>query len=130
MFKLVDQYDAMTDTTVVLNYIKLDKKYPNSKFILTTRNVDEWLTSCKWFFSKERSPKLSQQQIYIREILYGAKYFNEKIYKESYINHHDKVYQYFKDREDLLVMNIFKGDGYVMLCRFLDKPIISEAMPK
>ena len=37
--------DFALDLPIVINYKKLDKKYPNSKFILTTRDFDSWLAS-------------------------------------------------------------------------------------
>jgi len=132
LWSVVDKNDAISDTPVSINYIKLDKHYPNSKFILTTRNLNDWLKSAKWFFgkAKQKDGKLTFQQIYIREILYGSKWFNREKYKEGFLTYHDKVFQYFKNRpEDLLVMNILEGDGYEKLCPFLNLKILNEKFP-
>lgn len=136
IFELAKKYDAMTDTTVCVCFEELDKRFPNSKFILTTRDIKSWLKSCKWFFSLEKalnSPRykrtgnlLGKQQIYLREKLYGSKFFSEK-YKQYFINYHNKVKDYFKDR--LLIMNIGKGDGFNKLCPFLEKPILQKHFP-
>src|SRR5687768_11885921 len=41
-----DQYDAYFDVrALVVRYRELDREYPGSKFILTTRDLDGWLAS-------------------------------------------------------------------------------------
>lgn len=129
-YYLVEIYDAITDTPVCINYVALDEMYPNSKFILTTRDLTEWLSSAKWFFSRTKQPKLSNQQIFIRETLYGNEYFDRRSYKKGFLDYHDKVLKYFKDRpEDILIMNVFKRDGYNKLCPFLGKETLREKFP-
>lgn len=140
LFDVMEKYDAATDTTVAVKYKQLDRKYPNSKFILTTRDIGEWLRSCKWFFSREKAkknaqrrkgkPLLSNQQMFIRRYLYGNEFFNEELYREGFLLFHKDVQLYFKNRpDDLLVMNIGKGDGFNMLCPFLGKPTIKRPFP-
>ena len=44
--------------------------------------------------------------------------------------HIKNVKEYFKDRpEDLLIMNIFEGDGWEKLCCFLSKPVPDIPFP-
>lgn len=140
IFDVMEKYQAATDTTVALMYQELDKKYPNSKFILTMRDVGEWLKSCKWFFSKDKAKKgrhfqktgklLSEQQSIIRRKLYGNEFFNEESYREGFVLHLLSIKEYFKDRpDDLLIMNIGKGDGFNVLCPFLGKQTIRKPFP-
>lgn len=138
IFNLIKRYDAMTDTTVCVSFEELDKLYPNSKFILTTRNIEDWLKSCRWFFSLEKILKssrykrtgnlLGEQQIYLRETLYGSRFFDERKYRQGFLNYHDKVFNHFKNRK-LLIMDIGKGDSFKKLCRFLNKPILQKHFP-
>jgi len=45
---ILKKYKAVTDITVVPFYPQMDKVYPGSKFILTTRDKDAWMSSmCK-----------------------------------------------------------------------------------
>jgi len=140
LFKIVESYKAATDTTVALMYKELDKRYPNSKFILTTRDVEKWIKSCEWFFSKEkaildakkrkRKNLLSQQQQILRTKLYGSEFFDKESYLKGFLLHHVDVKQYFINRpDDLLIMNIGKGDGYNVLCPFLGKKLIRKKFP-
>ena len=50
-------YSGALDTPIAANFKKLDKMYPNSKFILTIRDIDSWLESCKKFFTQIYYPK-------------------------------------------------------------------------
>ena len=63
--------------------------------------------------------------------LYGSVVFNETKFTETLFRHTQEIKDYFSGREnDLLIMDITKGDGWEKLCPFLDKPIPSENIPK
>ena len=38
-------YEAFTDNPIPFLYQRLDARFPGSKFILTTRDLDDWLRS-------------------------------------------------------------------------------------
>jgi len=48
--KLLGDYDLFVDSPIQLIYKLLDDKFPESKFILTTRSLDSWLESMEWLF--------------------------------------------------------------------------------
>jgi hypothetical protein len=82
-------------------YSLLDRQYPNSKFILNTRNIDRWLLS-----RKKWMPGLDNN-FYMK----AYNLFSDIELKELYIHmwnyHHKNILDYFKDRpEDLLVFNV------------------------
>jgi hypothetical protein len=137
VLELMDVYDAGTDITITVIYKKLDKLFPNSKFILTTRELDDWLKSVEWYFSKERVKKkadgtelLTEEQMKLRETLYGNKFYDEEKYRREFIKHDNDVRKYFKNRpNDLLIMNVFNGDGFDKLCPFLRKPVLDRKFP-
>jgi len=140
LFEIMKTYDAATDTTVALMYKELDVAFSNSKFILTTRDVEEWIRSCEWFFSKKKAIRnaqrkrkqnlISEQQQILRTKLYGNEFFDRESYLEGFVLHHTDVAQYFIDRpNNLLIMNIGRGDGYNVLCPFLGKKIIKRKFP-
>lgn len=122
--ELAGQYDALQDVPWAALYKKLDKAYPNSKFILTLRDEVSWLNSAKKHFKNYNIPL--HQWLYGEGVLQG----NEELYLKRYREHYSEIETYFKNREDdLLVMDFKKGDGWGKLCRFLDKPIPKKAFP-
>ena len=126
---LLEKYQGVADTPVVPYFAQLDKEYPGSKFILTTRDMDSWLESVRkhWETSPqfEHEPLRKEFQTFIRTAVYGCVEFNEDRFRYVYETHYNNVIKYFKDRpQDLLVIDICQGDEWEKLCAFLgvEKP--------
>ena len=123
--KTINSCDAVVGIPVQYHYKELDKSFPNSKFILTTRPIRYWLRSYEtWTLSLQKIPWgwLS--------ILYDCMLFDRKKFWSGFIKHHKEVKEYFKDRpDDLLIMDFSKGDGWEKLCKFLNKPILNKVFP-
>ncbi len=122
--KLIPQYDAFQDNPWPILYKELDQLFPNSKFILTERAPDAWITSQVKHFG----PRSTKMRMWIYGA--GAPKDNEDIYKARFMAHYQEVKDYFVGREkDLLILNFSKGDGWEKLCKFLNKQIPSEHFP-
>ncbi|MBL0299362.1 MAG: hypothetical protein IPQ21_19985 [Betaproteobacteria bacterium] len=48
---MLEQNEALTDTPIPSFYRELDRRYPGAKFILTVRDMESWLLSCKRQFT-------------------------------------------------------------------------------
>lgn len=134
----INQYDAATDIVISSQFEYLDKKYPDSKFILTTRDLNDWLNSCQVHFDLKRlanhslnkKPEKLKKILEYRQNFYGSLDYNLHIFTQKYYTHHNRVFRYFADKpDDLLVMNICNGDGWIKLCPFLCKSIPSQPFP-
>lgn len=124
---LVDDYpdhDAFSDIWCLSeNFDLLDRQYPGSRFVLTTRDLDAWLTSRVKHV--ERNRRRREEGTYTGNFLE----IDEERWREEYHHHHTRVAEYFSDRSNLLVMDITSGDGYEVLCPFLDLPPTHDAFP-
>ncbi|MFB6225243.1 MAG: sulfotransferase, partial [Candidatus Paceibacteria bacterium] len=122
--------DAFSDTPIMLMYQELDEQYEDSKFILTTRDLNSWLDSMKWMFDIGSDHFNWENTPYVYEILYeiyGTRKFEQYSLKHAWYCHHCEVYEYFQDRpDDILVVDWTSGDGWEELCSFLDKPVPSQ----
>lgn len=120
----IDANDAFTDTPIPSFYKQIDKQYPNSKFILTTRDMDGWLKSCKKQFTERIVARQNEATSQLHTDLYGCFAFDPEKYASGYTRHVNGVLDYFKDRpEDLLVIDICGGEqNWVKLCAFLEQP--------
>lgn len=117
-YDLADRFDAAQDTPWPILYKELDKRYPGSKFILTVRPTDKWINSVVKHFKNQHIP--------IHEWIYGVRTArgNEDVYIRRFQDHNREVQEYFKDRpNDLLVMDITRGEGWEKLCPFLGQEI-------
>lgn len=136
----IDKWDAMTDTPIPYFYKELDRHYPGSKFILTIRDIDEWLDSCEknhiwpgeYVHDKAANNFLYLTQILrLHHALYGSVWFDRKRFRHFYEKHVDDVLSYFGNRlDDLLIYNLSNGDEWKPLCQFLDRPAPDIEFPR
>lgn len=136
LYEVIDKYDAFQDGpwhNKDVDYKILDKKYPNSKFIILERDDESWIRSNEKFYSPKYHKDWENWEysflIDDRWVTQRESVIEEKLtYKNSkYL----KIKEYFKDRQnDLLVMNICDGQGWEVLCPFLGKEIPNVPFPK
>lgn len=118
----------------------LDKAYPNSKFILTVRNSpEEWYQSLVRFHSgiygkdgniptaedlKNATYRWKGWMWETNRILFNTPETNpyqKDLVIKSYIDYNNSVLEYFKDRNDLLVLNLAETGSYDKFTNFLGK---------
>lgn len=125
----IEAHDAACDTPVALGYRFLDLMYPGSKFILTVRNPSEWIESCKRYWSEH----LKDQSEFHRKLhtgLYGAEDFTWWKFQHAFNSHIVGAFAHFWTRkDDLLAIDICRGEGREKLCPFLGKEIPCEPFP-
>jgi hypothetical protein len=131
-FPCVVNGDGMTDITTIPYITELDRRYPNSKFILTVRHdEEEWLESVKRHWNKERQYKDRVLAIrdHLRLKVYGQIEFDKEHFLSVYKTHTARMVEYFSGRGDLLIMDITSGDGYAQLASFLGCIVPARPFP-
>ena len=127
IFELVRTKDSFEDLPWCSPgfYQVLDKEFPESKFILTIRDSNNWLRSFKqeWFSSNDNASGLTQ---FVNATFDLS---SDESIKETYEKHNYDVQQYFQDRDNLLVVDWEKGDGWKEVCGFLNQPIVDMPFP-
>ena len=126
----LEHYDAFTDWDNSSNTVEIfkefDRQYPNSKFILNTRDLESWLDS------RERHVLKNQQTV--RDIPDSGLTWLEvdrEGWTQHFKEHHREAKEHFKGRpDDLLVIDVVNGDGWEKLCPFLGVPIPRSPFPK
>jgi len=131
----LEKYYALTDLPITLLYKELDFVYPGSKFVLTMRDEQKWLTSVErhWnpqFNQYRRSWKRDPFTQFVHRELYGQCGFDRDIFLARYRRHNTDVLAHFWGRpEDLLVMDM-EHAGWPELCGFLGAPVPEVAYPR
>jgi hypothetical protein len=117
---LLDLVDAIVDTPVTCVYKALDRCYPGSRFILTTREMASWLRSCERYWSQTLRPSLApdstnpyhQYVQFVNRRIYGTERFDAELFERAYRRHLADVQHHFRDRpSDLLVIDIPRRRG-------------------
>lgn len=116
----------------------LDQQYPNSKFILNTRNTDNWINSRLNHYSGHYliNGKVYEQEkipFYKRHMIaYNIDSLESLIdrWKYQWNTHHKNVRSYFKDRpQDLLIFDI-EQDSFDKIQNFFRNSNISFSTDK
>jgi 3'-phosphoadenosine 5'-phosphosulfate (PAPS) 3'-phosphatase len=128
---VLEENDAISDTPIPSFYRELDAKYPDSRFILTTRDMEGWLNSCKKQFTQKLADKQNDAHNRLFIDLYDSTVFDQQKFRQGYEDFVNGVIQYFADRpQDLLTLNVSAGAGWETLCPFLGKPVPDIPFPK
>ena len=127
VFHWVDRHESFEDWPWPLIYRELDARYPDSRFILTTRaNEDVWLKSMV-----RHAEKFGPTQG--RRLFFGYKmpHKHEADYVARYRQHNQEVRDYFKGRPGKLLEVCWeKGHGWRELCSFLNMAAPDAPFPK
>lgn len=128
---ILNQYTAFVDTPIPMLYQKLDQLYPNSGFILTSRPLEGWLKSMEWLLREGRYI-WEWKSIYdtYNQDFFGSSNFNLELYQSRYHSFHAEVFEYFKNRDNLLVLDLNLGYGYEEICKFLDVATLLAKYPR
>jgi hypothetical protein len=132
-FDSVKYYESLTDITASKFYRELDEEFPDSKFILTVRDLDAWLKSCERHFPKLAEGELpynSEKIMQLRMDIYDCISFDKEKFTKAYESHLDQVKNHFSNRpSDLLILNICGNNNWKNLCDFLGVPIPKKDFP-
>jgi hypothetical protein len=131
----ISEWDAMVNFGEH-TYPILDKKFPNSKFILTIRDKESWFRSTRallkgWGTCFDDDGKINGFIDFARKMhIFHCIDYDEDYLSILYDNHFRNVEYYFKDRQqDLLIIDICGGEGWEKLCPFLGKDIPDVSFP-
>lgn len=144
-FESFGDNDFVCDAIIHTIYPELDRNYPDSKFILTRRPVDKWLSSVQQHFAKGHAPRedLGGQSWWdyndearhvhgIHEMMYGQRTFDAQTMASRYIRHEAETRAYFQNRpDDLLIVDIEDKNSFAWprLCAFLGLPVHEGSIP-
>lgn len=117
--QLVKKYDAFQDNPWPIIYRWCHERYPDAKFILTVRDPERWYQSQAKHFKENTTPM--RQWIYGADA--GAPVGNKDRYIARFNAHNAEVMEFFRGRDNFLVMDVTAGDGWDKLCPFLGKKV-------
>jgi tetratricopeptide (TPR) repeat protein len=126
-------FDAFADTPVCVAFEKHYFQFPNSRFIYTRRDPQQWERSWLEYFQRRwgcADFRSALERITAGESFeYGRRfidihmtlYFNHDSYAEAYRAYEHRVRAFFADKppERFLILDICAGEGWEKLCDFL-----------
>lgn len=123
--------DAISDAPCFSDFKQLDKLFPQSKFIYLEREITSWLLSMQRLLTK-MSPHLDAKNGHFSPVLKRAfmetfdtdcaQLLSDAHLTACYYAHQKQITTYFKDRNNLLSINLSDKDSFQQLCQFLSLP--------
>ena len=126
--KYLSKFDCFSDGECV-DFEFLDKRYPKSKFILNTRRLRDWIWSrIKHIYRNYPQPANGNM----------AKQWNTTSNKVDVIvdwikkrdRYHKKCVEYFKNKENFLILNICDPESIQKLEKFTGMKLPKDNIPK
>ncbi|WP_457767803.1 sulfotransferase [Cyanobium sp. ULC084] len=93
----IPNYDGFQDGAWPRIYPNVLAKWPNSKFVLTTRSVDSWLSSMAIFGERHIN---QLQEIFGKGVFSG----NERYFADQFSAHESECFRFFSDRSQPLLV--------------------------
>lgn len=143
ILKITHYFDAFADAPWAGGRLHpmLEQKYPNAKFILTTRDSEKWFNSLQKMLCKFATGPADAFETFHKEGRYGIVRFLSKVFdidtlannKEKiiagYEQYNEEMLAYFAGREDFLHFDLTVDGNWEELCAFLNKPIPQADFP-
>jgi hypothetical protein len=135
---ILAEVDGITDSPAAACFEALDRSYPGSRFVLTTRERESWLASCERYWTRGVEPFLRDTgdqgwRDYVEALskhFYGVAHFDAAAFARAYDAHDARVRGHFTARPgSLLELDICGGQGWDELCGFLGRPVPEEPFP-
>ena len=146
--------DAATDISCSFQFESLYHTFEESKFIYTVRDVKSWKQSIKNHFRSKYHEEFDcpneLRRIHTRDSFWGHReneggfhnsiqrikvheslYAQHSSWEKAYRSFDSRIHQFFKDKPDdrLLKINIIDGEGWELLCPFLECDIPNRPFP-
>jgi Sulfotransferase domain len=124
-----EMFDAFTDNPYFRIWREIYAMYPEARYILTTREEPEWISSCVKFFRDRRIRPM-------RLWMFGAHADPSKddesrqAWLDAYRAHNRAVREFFATRPaQFLEFDPTREPGWDRLCAFLGAPIPAQSWP-
>ena len=121
---LLDSHDAFTDNPVPFLVETLLDRFPDAKFVLTHRPVEQWLRSMQWLFEvgvPRLDPTTRKIGEEVHQQLYGTVVFDADLLAAIHAQHHQRVSSLFAANPEQLLRIGTNELAWPPLCSFLGR---------
>lgn len=142
--EIISNYDVFIDLpwggTDFYKYLMT--RYENAKFIFTKRESESWYRSFEGMITQFDSDLSTAMNTFHSKGRYGVIYYIKRIIgvdtllnnKSVFIDYYDKlnteiILSFKNSNHSFLEMNVIEGEGWDLLCSFLNKSIPNKSFP-
>ena len=133
-------FDGFSDIGISWQFERLYDRFPNARFIYTTRPIGAWVKSVTSHYRRNlgveepkelRAPAFQQRFDGAAGLAETNLYSGHDSWEACYREFDRRVRRFFADKPagKLLELAICEGEGWEKLCRFLDLPVPDAPFP-
>ena len=112
-----EQWNGLTDISIIPHIDRFKKIWPDAKWICTYREKEEWLNRIGTYITgKDKQFDVGETALKIRKSVYGSERFDYKIWGDSFDKHHERLEKF----DNILFLHIIAGDKPKLLFDFLE----------
>jgi hypothetical protein len=118
------RHDAFFDNPVPFRYRELDEVFPNARWIVTQRPVDDWLASMQWLFGEgldRLDPATRALGDRVHRDVYGTDTFDSPRLSAIYTDHYASLADWVTSR-DHIWLHLDQPLTWKPICDLLGKP--------
>ena len=108
-------------------YRLLDEAFPGSRFILTSRDANNWWRSVEQWLTRTHPQDEGKRWRYFRQL--DVDRIERNAFIAAYHRYNTEIRQHFSGRPDFLEIDFEQGGGWSELCRFLELPLPNRPFP-
>ncbi len=108
-------------------YEHLDRQFPESFFILTERDPENWWRSVERWLTTTHKHSWRKHRNYLKHL--KVEKLEKTLCIDAYNTYNRDAKNYFKDRNDFLAIDFERGEGWEELCDFLGRPVPGIPFP-
>lgn len=123
----LQRFNAFSDNPYFSIWKELDENQ-TGKFILTVRDREKWIESCCRFY-KDRRVRHMRNWMFGEHADPNSSPEAKQAWLDAYDAHNKAVRAHFDGRDDFMVLDVTKNEGWGSLCRFLDRPVPRKPFP-
>jgi Sulfotransferase domain len=113
-------YTTLSDWPIPIYFEALDRAFPDSLFIYTTRDQPTWEASA---VGMARDIAARDGCLHsVDRWVYGTDAVDPARFRQRFMHHRQQVLDYFADCDNCLVLDVTQGDPWPALCTFLQVP--------
>lgn len=127
----LSRHDAFFDNPIPFRYEALDTVCPDSRWIVTQRPVDDWLSSMEWLFGPGLDRLKPDMRIVgdrVHRQVYGSDKFDEQRLRSIYDRHYTQLADWVEGRHSIWI-HVDDGLDWLPICQLLDLPVPQAPFP-
>lgn len=128
----LSRYDCFFDNPIPFRYESLDQVCPDSRWIVTHRPLDSWLTSMEWLFGPgldrlDPATRLIGDRVH--QQVYGSQRFDAERLTNVHTRHYAEVREWVSERPHVW-LELDDGFSWQPICELLGLPEPASEFPR